>query len=226
MKISMDSKKLNKDLNNLVKYSVGFLEGVDKGKQKFFGAVGIQTIEILKEYIDSNARVNPAALHHVYEWMKTGSPDARLFDISCTISNLGLSFKSNFTQSASVKDGSYTPFYNKASVMENGISVKITPKRAEVLSFTDSSGEQVFTKGPVEVSNPGGQEVVGSFERTFDSFFSQYFQQSFLRASGIMDYLEKPTLYKKNFSAGVAGGRQKGVSTGYRWIVNAGIGGL
>ncbi len=226
MIISINSKKFNRDLTNLVKYSVGFLEGAERGKQKFLEAVGVKTIEMLKEYIDSNARVNPSALHHVYEWMQVGSPQARLFDLYCTVSNLGLSIKSSFRQSASVKDGSYVPFYDKARMMENGVSVKISVKKAQALSFVDESGEQVFTAGPVTVENPGGQEVIGSFERTFDSFFELYFRQSFLMASGIMNYLERPELYKKNFRAGRTGGRSKGISTGYRWIVNAGLGGL
>ena len=32
-------------------------------------------------YVDSQARVNPKSLHHVYEWKKVGVPSARLFDL-------------------------------------------------------------------------------------------------------------------------------------------------
>lgn len=225
MIISMDSKKFNKDMQNLVKYSIGFLDGAEKGKPQFLQAVGTQTIEALKQYIDSNARANPQALHHVYEWHQTGSPSARLFDLSYTVSGVGLSVKSTFRQSTTVKSGSTTAFYDKARIMENGVPVTIIPKKANVLSFTSENGDQVFTAGPVKVSNPGGSEVAGSYERVFDEFFNVLFRQSFLRASGIMDYLEKPTIFKKNFNAGKSGGRAKGLSTGYRWIINAGIGG-
>jgi hypothetical protein len=225
MIVSMNSKKFNKDMQNLVKYSIGFLDGAEKGKTQFLQAVGLQTIEMLKQYIDSNARANPQALHHVYEWHQTGSPSARLFDISYTTSNLGLSVKSTFRQSTTVKSGSTTAFYNKAKIMENGVPVTITAKRANVLSFASDSGEQVFTAGPVKVDKPGGSEVLGSYERIFDEFFGVLFRQSFLRASGIMDYLEKPTIFKKNFNAGKTGGRSKGITTGYRWILNAGLGG-
>ncbi len=225
MRVSMNSKKLKKDLDSLMNYSIGFLEGAHRGKQVFLNSVGTQTIEVLKEYIDSSARVNPSAMHHIYEWMQTGSPDARLFDISYMVSNLGLSVKSTFRQSTSLQAGSTVPFYDKARIMEEGIPVRIEPRRSNVLAFTDDAGEQVFTSAAVNVSNPGGDQVQGSFERTFDSFFNLYFKQSFLKSSGIMDYLQNPVLFKKNFAAGRTGGKQKGISTGYRWIANAGLGG-
>jgi hypothetical protein len=152
----------------------------------------------------------------------TGSPQARLYDISYTTSNLGLSFKSSFSQSTSIKNGSRVPFYDKARIMEQGIPVTIRPKFAQVLAF-DDNGEQVFTRGPVEVLNPGGTEVEGGFERVFDMFFNTYFSQAFLRTSGIAKYLEDPKVYKKNLPAGKKMGKAKGVSTGYRWIANAGV---
>lgn len=220
MKSKIDDRMFMKKMNNIVKYSEGFLSGVQTGKNKFLEGLGIRTIEALKQYIDSNARVNPQALHHVYEWTRTGSPEARLFDIDYTVSNLGLSLKSSFRQSVTVKQGSKQPFYDKARIMESGIPVVIRPKNSDVLVF-EENGETVFTKNPVYIENPGGQLVQGSFERTFDSFFRSYFSQSFLRASGILDYLKRPTAYKKNFGAGANSGKSAGISTGYRWIINA-----
>jgi hypothetical protein len=55
-------------------------------------------------------------------------------------------------------------------------------------------------------------------------FFNRYFSQAFLRVSGVAQYLENPRAYKKNIQAGKRVGRSKGVSTGYRWIANAGVG--
>jgi hypothetical protein len=216
----IDSRDFMKKMNNIVNYSEGFLNGVSSGKSLFLSGVGKQVIEALKQYIDANARVQPDALHHVYEWSRTGSPSARLFDIQYTVSNLGLSLRSTFRQSTSVKNGSKVPFYDKARVMENGIPVVIKPKTANVLAF-EENGEMVFTKNPVVVENPGGQGTPGSFEKTFDSFFKSYFSQSFLKSSGMLDYLKKPTAYKNNFGAGARGGKSVGVSTGYRWIINA-----
>ncbi len=210
-------------MNNIVNYSIGFLDGVQKGKTVFLKTMGMETVEVMKEFIDSNARVNPQMLHHIYEWNLTGSPDARLYDISYTVSNLGLSFKSSFSQSRSIKDGSRTPFYDKARIMENGIPVTIRPRSAQVLAFEDN-GETVFTRGPVEILNPGGTEVEGGFEKVFDMFFNKFFSQAFLRTSGIAKYLENPQVYKKDMPAGKKLGRSKGISTGYRWIANAGLG--
>ena len=116
------------------------------------------------------------------------------------------------------EDGT-VPFYNKASIMENGIPVLIKPKRT-ALRFR-AGGEEVFTRRPVNVRNPGGEEVQGSFERTFDEFMRNYFTQGFLRASGLIDYISNPKIYKKNFAAGAKGGKSVGVSTGFKWITNA-----
>ena len=220
---TFNSKQFKKDMNNIVNYSVGFLEGIQRGKTVFLKTLGMETVEIMKEFIDSNARVNPQMLHHVYEWTMTGSPDARLYDISYTASNLGLSFRSSFSQSTSIKDGSRTPFYDKARIMEYGIPVTIRPKVTQVLAF-DDNGETVFTRGPVQVMNPGGTEVEGGFEKVFDMFFNKYFSQAFLRTSGVARYLENPQVYKKDMPAGKRMGKAKGLSTGYRWIANAGMG--
>lgn len=210
-----------KDMQNIISYSEGFIEGANRGKIMFLESVGTNVIESLKQYIDSNARVNPQALHHVYEWSQVGSPDARLFDISYVINNGGLSVNSTFRQSSSIKEGSREPFYDKARIMEKGIPVTIRPKMASTLAF-EVDGEKVFTKNPVTVSNPGGPEVLGAYQKAFENFFNVYFSQIFLRSSGIMNYLEKPVLYKEKLSAGKRGGRSVGVATGYKWMSQAG----
>ena len=177
----------------------------------------------MSQYVDVEARSNPKALHHVYEWNQTGSPTSRLFNLNYTVSNLGLSINSTFKQSRTVSENMTAPFYNKAKIMEEGIPVTIAPTRAQVLRFSGANGE-VFTKKPIKVDSPGGEEVVGSFESVVDIFISRYFKQSFLRASGLYDYIKKPTLYKTNFKAGSRMGKSKGVETGFKWIANATIG--
>lgn len=223
MRAVFNSMQFKKDISNIVDYSVGFLEGIHRGKTVFLKTLGLETVELMKEFIDSNARVNPEMLHHIYEWHQTGSPSARLYDISYTTSQLGLSFKSSFSQSTSIKNGSRTPFYDKARIMEEGIPVTIRPRLAQVLAFEDN-GEMVFTKNEVRVDNPGGTAVEGGFEKVFDMFFNRYFSQAFLRVSGVAKYLENPIVYKKDMPAGKKMGRSKGISTGYRWIANAGVG--
>jgi hypothetical protein len=224
--VVFSSASFNRDLNNAIKYSLGFLEGVQRGKRLFLQNVGSLTIELMKEFVDSNARVNPAALHHVYEWYQTGSPNARLFNIDYAVSNLGLSFKSSLRQSQSVKSGSYTPFYDKARIMEEGIPVTIRPKNSKVLAFTDEDGNQIFTQKEVRVENPGGEETQGSLERTLDLFMTNYFTQAFMYNIGIDKYFSDTSIFKKNFKAGVRQGKSKGVETGYRWITNVSRGEL
>ena len=221
MRVRFNGRQFAKDMKNIMDYSTGFLDGIQLGKQELMKSIGLQTIEVLKGYIDSNAKVNPLILHHVYEWNKTGSPTGRLYDINYTISNLGLSFNSSFRQSTTVQNGSNTPFYDKARIMENGIPVTIVPVNAQALRYMDN-GQEVFTKGPVFVQNPGG-DTQGKFEQVFDNFFNKYFTQAFLRASGIGAYLENPTAYKKNLAKGKRLGKPGGVSTGFRWIANAGV---
>ena len=223
MIVRTNTASFNKQMNNIVQYAFGFLDGVQKGKKVFLQNLGVGTIQAMAQYVDVSARGNPAALHHVYEWSQTGSPSARLFDINYTVSNLGLSINSTFRQSRTVRQDSHTPFYNKAKIMEEGIPVTIKPKRSSVLVFTEE-GETVFTKSPIVVRNPGGDRVQGSFERTMDEFILRYFKQSFLRASGIYDYINKPTVFKKNIKAGSKVGKSKGVETGFKWIANAKVG--
>jgi hypothetical protein len=223
MRVSTNTKSFTKQMNNIIDYSFGFLDGVQKGKSAFLNNLGHGVLTALYDYIDASARSNPRAMHHIYEWMQTGSPEARLYDLSYTVSNLGLSFKSKFTQSQSLSRDSNTPFYDKARIMEQGIPVKIAPVRSDVLVF-DVNGETVFTKKEVTVKDPGGTEVAGSFERAVDEFMLGYFKQSFIRASGLYDYINKPVLYKANVAAGSRMGRAKGVDTGFKWIANARVG--
>jgi len=222
MRVIMNDKMFKKEMKNIIDYSIGFLEGAQVGKTQFLNNMGKLTTELLEAYIDSNARVNPKALHHIYEWYKVGSPDARLYNINYTISNLGLSFVSTMKQSTSVKDGSSVPFYNKAKIMEEGTPVTIKPKKASVLVFEDG-GDTIFTKGKVVVANPGGTQVEGSFEKIVDSFFNRYFTQAFLKTSGVQAYLSNPVVYSRNLKAGKSSGRSKGMQVGYRWIANGGL---
>lgn len=219
--VTLNSNRLTADLVNIVEYSLGFVDGVKKGKKLFLDNVGKLTKEILEQFIDANARSNPQMLQHVYEWYKNGSPDARLFDLNYTVSNVGLSFYSNFKQSSSIKSGSSVPFYNKAAIMERGIGVTIKPVRAQALVFEDN-GETVFTKKPIRVNNPGGSQAQGGFERTVNLFFNRYFTQAFLKTSGLSDYLKNPVVYKNNLRKGKQLGRSAGVSTGFSWIAKAG----
>lgn len=102
------------------------------------------------QYIDAQARTKPKSLHHVYEWNKTGSPTARLFDLHL-IDTGGLSFRigRDFKLSKSAVPSKHPKqkrryvFANKASVMEEGMPIVIRPRSAERLVF-ELDGATVF----------------------------------------------------------------------------------
>ena len=145
MIVSFDFKKFQKTMNNVVDYSYGFIDGIEKGKPKFLEKLGREVIIALGQYIDLNARANPKAMHHVYEWYRTGSPASRLFDIDFVVNKNGLVLFSNFKQSRSMSADATTPFFNKAKIMEQGRTVVIKPKSGSVLAFEDG-GQTIFTK--------------------------------------------------------------------------------
>ena len=223
MIVEFDITNITNKLNNIAKYSIGFLEGVEAGKEKFLDNLGKTVLESLKNFIDSNARVNPEILHHVYEWYETGSPQARLFDLEYIVNNNSLiSFSYTFSQSNSYAKGSVVPFYNKAAIMEKGSPITIKPKQNGVLSFNDN-GEQVFTKKPILVQNPGGQATEQGFENTLKDFFDNYFTQSFLISSGIAEHFKDIRTYKQNFASGSKQGKPLGFKVGYEWVSKGGI---
>jgi hypothetical protein len=86
--VKVNNKKFMRDMNNLMGYSIGFMTGVKRGQGVFLKGFGETVIEALKLYVDSNARVSPQLLHHVYEWNETGSPEARLFEIRYLVTGL------------------------------------------------------------------------------------------------------------------------------------------
>jgi hypothetical protein len=217
IKVKFKTVDFMKEMQSIINYSNGFVEGANAGKQELFETIGQKTREILNQFIDANARTNDAVLHHVYEWHQSGLPNARLFDIEYRTTGGGLTFNSTFSQSSSIKSGSTKPFYDKARIMEQGIPVTIKAKNSKVLAF-DDNGQEVFTKSPVTVKDPGGVAVQGGFERTVDSFFNSYWKQSFLKASGIADILRNPIQFKKNLPRAKTGGRSAGYDVGYRWI--------
>jgi len=217
---TLDDKRFMSDMNNILDYAIGFIEGAQRGKVQMLKGLGAEVSEMICNYIDASARVNPQSLHHVYEWYQVGSPDARLFDISYVANSSGLSINSTLTQSLSVQRGSKVPFYNKAQIMENGVTLRVAPKESTVLAF-DDNGEKVFTRKPVTITDPGGPMVEGEFERTLKQFFSSYMSQAILSSSGILRNLGNPVDFKTNLQQGKKGGRSVGLKVGYNWMTRS-----
>lgn len=222
MTVVWDDKQFQKDLKNAIEYSIGFLEGAEKGKDKFITNFANTTIKAMKDFIDSMARIDPQMYHHIYEWYRTGSPDARLYNIRKTITSSGFDLTYSFSQSQTIQHGSKEPFRNKAAIMEKGVAVTIKPKRAKALAFMIDNHE-VFSKGPVVINDPGGPLVQGAFQNVINVFFNNYFKQSFLKSSGLLEHLQSPVLFKQNFGNAKTGGKTLGQKIGYTWITMGGI---
>jgi hypothetical protein len=213
----MDDSQFTKDMKNITDYMIGFLDGAKSGKPLLLKNLGIIIKEILENFIDSNAKIDPASLSHVYEWYQSGSSDARLFDIIYTPSTRGLSFGFTLGQSTSVKQGSSVPFYDKARIMEEGIPVTIKPVNRQALKF-DVDGESIFTSKPITINEPGGASAQGGLKNVFTQFFTQYVSQSLMDVSGLRQHFENAMEFKQNFSSSKSGGRSLGYQVGLRWI--------
>lgn len=219
--VTFDDKVFLKEIENVLAYSRGFVDGVKDGKVGFLNEFSKHAIESAGEYFDASARVNPAGLQHMYEWNQNGSESGRLFDLSSIVSSDAIKIQASFRQSTSVKPGSKEPFINKAYVMESGQEVTISPKQSSVLSFTDN-GETVFTKKSITIENPGGLFARHGFEKAFNQFFDVFFSQSFLKSGKLGKYLSDVSDYHNSFAASKTGGRSLGQSVGYKWITKAG----
>jgi hypothetical protein len=216
----MDSKEVNQILGNTVKYSYGFLDGLNIEQIYFNEVLGETIVDILNKYIDSKAKANPQSLHHIYEWNMIGNPSGRLFEIKSRASKRVIHFQGKFLQSKSTAETSSEPFVDKAKIMEDGISISIEPKNGPLV-FKDN-GETVFTMNSIFIEHPGGDEVAGSFGRLIEEFFSQYLTGAVL--SQLMNKLNTPKEFVQNFPNGVRhGGRSTGIKAGRNYLKADGV---
>lgn len=121
-------------------------------------------------YLDQRARQSPGSYHHVYEFNKPGDSNSRLF--KGVVSNVGDTavITYNFTAAKEPNRQGYA-FPNKAEIMEEGRTITITPRRTKYLKYILEDGRFVTSEKSV-VDNPGGREVAGSFESTFNNFMN------------------------------------------------------
>jgi len=141
------------------------------------------------QYVDSQARVKPKSLHHVYEWNQAGDPSARLFKLN-KFNSLGLGFSISYEflpskTFASAEGNRRHVFVNKASVMEAGMPLKIAPRHSKRLVF-ESNGYTVFMPegASVMVRRPGGAGVKNAFMMTYSRFFKGNLVNASIKNSG------------------------------------------
>lgn len=220
-KVKIDSKEINRILNNTVSYSYGFLDGIDMEQIVFNQQLGELIADALSKYIDAQARANPSALHHVYEWNRVGNQGARLFDIKAVASKRVITFSGKFLPSKSVSDTSSQPFVDKANIMENAIGITIEPSADGVLAFEDD-GEMYFSATSVYIAHPGGDAVAGSFGRVVDEFFLSYLTNALLKT--LISDLSTADEYTKFFAAGTRSGAGPGIKAGKQYLNISGVG--
>ena len=158
-------------------------------------------------------------LHHVYEWGRVGDPEARLFKLKEVLKGDGAIITADFLQSDTPAENTDAVFYNKAEVMEEGITVEINEVDADALFFV-VDGEEFFRVGPITIANPGGPEVRGSFVKAFEEFYNTYFDNVYLKAIKFYDHIENMNEYYKNFPAAMKSGNPSsmGRRTSLSWI--------
>jgi hypothetical protein len=150
----------------------------------------------LGKFIDSEARLSPKALHHVYEWNQTGKPLGRLWKIDGTYKAGSIVLSSEFRPSKTFSPNKYgsrrSKFIFKAEVMEKGQPVRITARNAQALHFYSKDGDPVFIpRGKyVTVKTPGGKEVKGSYRKTMNRFLASSRLLVDIQESGIIARIE------------------------------------
>ena len=201
--LEIDASDFIKAVRNAVTYSQAYISEINARKLWFNKELGQQVVILMAQYIDAQARLNPSALHHVYEPGEVGNESGRLFEFDFAFDERRISINGTFLESS----GGEQPFVDKARIMESGVSVTIEPKDADVLAF-DVDGETVFTAGPVFVEHPGGPEVAGSFKEAIDSFMEGYLTQEIINP--LLRRMQTSFEYERNFAAGTRLGAAPG----------------
>lgn len=208
-------------MDNLTKFSLGFLDGVDRSQYQINKILANLSIDGFYSFLDSMSRLHPDMLHHVYEWDMVGYPDGRLYKLKKTKSGNKIAINYQFLRSNTTSsEFSQVPFYNKAEIMELGIPITIQERDAQALFF-ESDNMEVFAKGPIRIANPGGAAVRGSFIRYFNLFYNKYFEEIYLNSINFYRYMSNPKQYLIDFPDGVRStGYNGGVRSAKKWIDN------
>ena len=220
--VTFDGKEAMRVLNNLVKYSDGFIKETKAKEGYVAGKIAGASIEGFYDFLDMMARTNPEMLHHIYEWHEIGVPEARLVELRKITSGKKVLISSEFLMSFSVQNGAEEPFDQKAYIMENQIEVEPMAKYAKAMHFF-WNGEEYFRAGPLVVENPGGEETYQGFLKVFQDFYRTYLDNVYLRSIGFCDHFSRPGSYYKNFDSAVkqGGASSKGRKTALAWVLSA-----
>lgn len=173
-------------------YQANVMAGLNKNsgfKKLFQDTIFKQILEDFGAYVDAKARMNPKSLHHVYEWNRAGDREYRLFKLNKKkSSSLSFGITYSFLTSKSFVPGSGKRkhvFKNKASLMESGKPLVISPRYASRLVF-EIDGEKIFMPigKSVTVKRPGGSAATNQFSLAYSRFFSSNLVSESIKKSG------------------------------------------
>jgi len=138
-------------------------------------------------YMSVVAPAQMSRFHHVYEWGQIGDPTAKLWDDvligSGSVRTATFKWRAS-KQSVPVREDFKAKgvkqihvFVWKAPVMEYGKNIVIAPKRGKFLAYftgptnPESKYAMQVTQNPIQVTDPGGPMVKGSFTREYVSWW-------------------------------------------------------
>jgi hypothetical protein len=175
------------------------------------------------------AKMEPKKFHHIYEWGQVGNNVKRLYKLTKDLSSGSyLKIGASFLQSKTTvpipaklleagKTGkvvsSRSIFKDKAEVMESGRGISYQARRT--LAFLNSSGNIAFIPANkiVDILNPGGTQVKGSFEKFFHDWYAVN-TAVVIQSSGIMTSLQEAIVNALNQpNAGAEKAREAAMST-------------
>ncbi len=219
MKVKFNAKDFSKTIGSVVDYSQGFIDSAKENSKKVSQGVAEMSVDAFYEYLDNLARSHPGMLHHVYEWGQTGDPFGRLAELKTIVSSRTVTVSAEFLESQTSSGDSNQPFYDKARIMEEGISVVINTVQAKALFF-EVDGEEFFRVGPIYIANPGGSQTRGSFVKAFDEFYGKYFKEVFLNSINFYSNFSNPQEYKRFLKSAVKGNNSYSVgkNAALAWI--------
>lgn len=152
------------------------------------------------------ARSNKSLFHHVYEWEAVGNESGRLFRIIKRNSSGGSATVytkfNNSKKSAPISPALKVPgntgrivsksgvFKNKAEVMESGSPVQFITTRTIAFSPKNSGIVFIPPGKTINIKNPGGSGVKGSFNRHFNLWWKTFFP-TILDDSMVIPKIEK-----------------------------------
>ncbi len=172
--------------------------------QEIGNAVFTMSAKAFVKAMNIEAKANPKAYHHIYEWNKVGSTTARLFFITKASNSGGKvivkpAFAKSKTPVPIAKEllqpgrtgrtvSSRYVFKDKATVMESGKPV-VFRARKNIPMAIDGEVKFVAAGTVIKNLNPGGKEVKGSFEKFYDGWFRTRVNDV-IRRSGMIDAID------------------------------------